>query len=124
MEWQIRDDIPMPPDKPKSRKWPFARMQVGQSLRIDICERDWLPATRAAQSVGKRNGWKFRCKWHKNPGDQHGLIWRVACLLLVLCGTGQAQDYPAPPVPCCNGGYPPIQTTAPDPMGGNLTIKR
>lgn len=72
---EIRDDIPAP--KVENRcKWPFKDMKAGQSVKVEF-DRDWQRAKIAASALGKRKGWKFTTKWHRDAEPAYGLIWRV-----------------------------------------------
>lgn len=83
MSFEINDNVPIPIRKPKSLKWPFNRMEIGQSIKVDY-DQHWLSACRAAQSVGRRKGWKFQVSWNKTAKNEktherepYGTIWRV-----------------------------------------------
>lgn len=81
--YEPTNEIPLPDAARATINWPFTRMEIGQSLRIDFDEH-WLQGCRAARSCGVRNGWKFQTKWHKNAKNDagelapYGVIWRVA----------------------------------------------
>ena len=74
MFWEITDDVPTPKASGKGRpaKYPFSKMEVGQSVFIEGAKtggKEYL----AASAIGRMKGWKF-----SGRSQDGGLrIWRV-----------------------------------------------
>ena len=69
----IEKNIPVPEDRRGSRKYPFSKMEVGDSVFFEGASSDGIEYT-AARVSACRWGWKFRAR----AADGGLRIWRVA----------------------------------------------
>ena len=72
-EIQIETDIPLPKRRGYARKFPFDKMEVGNSIPLPDKE-TYLKATSASQHYGKEHGKKFASR--STPDGFR--IWRIA----------------------------------------------
>ena len=78
-EFKIEKDIPIPPARRSSkRKYPFNKMQIGESILIEGDRKKLRKASCAAQVYGKRNSKKFISRLLEKDGEFFGVrLWRV-----------------------------------------------
>ena len=58
--------------EPKWISWPFRKMKISQTIKIDD-KTIWRKAVTAAHITGQQKGWKFQSYWYAS----HGLIKRI-----------------------------------------------
>lgn len=66
--YKIEDNIPPPPPR---AHFPFAKMKVGQSIRVP--EKEAKRARASAYETGRRRGWKFVTRTNAKGVR----IWRI-----------------------------------------------
>ena len=72
---EIEKNVPAPSDnRGGPAKYPFVRMEVGDSVLFPECKGSISKEYRAATSVGRTKGWKFVGR----TTDEGFRIWRVA----------------------------------------------
>ena len=72
-DYNIENDVPVPPYTEKSSQYPFAEMKVGDSFTSDIAKRFTLSSSATYFVKTKQPEWKFSIR---TTGDLVR-IWRV-----------------------------------------------
>jgi hypothetical protein len=73
--FDIDDNVSLPPRHNSYSKYPFGKMEIGQSFALPIAT--GLRAREAAIMYGKRHGVKFTSRTLTEGGEKVVRIWRV-----------------------------------------------
>lgn len=71
---EIKNDVPPPKRRGMVKdEFPFHKMKIGDSMRIDKSEGDFRRIISYAFMLTPQTGARFTTKWF---GD-HGIVWRI-----------------------------------------------